>query len=165
MSKRRFEGQVAVVTGGSMGIGRATVLQLAAEGAHGATGCFLQPSHQHQQRGFSRSGRPGNGDKFTVTDGAGNVLYTRSNDINGSVGPLTATTDANGELNLNSFPKTRSSDLNNHADGQAEVGVQQPTDGTRTIFRELAGQPRGDTERRQPGMEQFCIVGVTVTLS
>jgi NAD(P)-dependent dehydrogenase (short-subunit alcohol dehydrogenase family) len=34
MSKARFEGRVAIVTGGSMGIGRSTVLQLAAEGAH-----------------------------------------------------------------------------------------------------------------------------------
>ncbi len=30
----RFAGQVAVVTGGSLGVGRSTVLQLAAEGAH-----------------------------------------------------------------------------------------------------------------------------------
>jgi len=34
MSKKRFTGKVAIVTGGSMGIGRSTVLQLAAEGAH-----------------------------------------------------------------------------------------------------------------------------------
>ena len=34
MSRSRFEGQVAIVTGGSMGIGRSTVLQLVAEGAH-----------------------------------------------------------------------------------------------------------------------------------
>ncbi|MEY3005742.1 MAG: hypothetical protein RI942_84 [Pseudomonadota bacterium] len=34
MAARRFEGKVAIVTGGSMGVGRSTVLQLAAEGAH-----------------------------------------------------------------------------------------------------------------------------------
>lgn len=34
MNRSRFEGQVAIVTGGSMGIGRSTVLQLVAEGAH-----------------------------------------------------------------------------------------------------------------------------------
>lgn len=34
MSRSRFEGKVAIVTGGSMGIGRSTVLQLVAEGAH-----------------------------------------------------------------------------------------------------------------------------------
>ena len=34
MSAQRFAGKVAIVTGGSMGIGRATALQLAAEGAH-----------------------------------------------------------------------------------------------------------------------------------
>ncbi len=34
MSRARFEGRVAIVTGGSMGIGRSTVLQLVAEGAH-----------------------------------------------------------------------------------------------------------------------------------
>ena len=33
MSNKRFEGKVAIVTGGSMGIGRATALQLAREGA------------------------------------------------------------------------------------------------------------------------------------
>jgi meso-butanediol dehydrogenase / (S,S)-butanediol dehydrogenase / diacetyl reductase len=34
MNARRFQGRVAIVTGGSMGIGRSTALQLAAEGAH-----------------------------------------------------------------------------------------------------------------------------------
>ncbi len=34
MSKKRFEGRVAIVTGGSMGIGRSTAIQLADEGAH-----------------------------------------------------------------------------------------------------------------------------------
>jgi NAD(P)-dependent dehydrogenase (short-subunit alcohol dehydrogenase family) len=34
MGRTRFDGKVAIVTGGSMGIGRSTVLQLAAEGAH-----------------------------------------------------------------------------------------------------------------------------------
>ncbi len=34
MSRARFDGKFAIVTGGSMGIGRSTVLQLAAEGAH-----------------------------------------------------------------------------------------------------------------------------------
>jgi NAD(P)-dependent dehydrogenase (short-subunit alcohol dehydrogenase family) len=34
MSGKRFEGKVAIVTGGSLGIGRSTALQLADEGAH-----------------------------------------------------------------------------------------------------------------------------------
>lgn len=34
MQTKRFQDRVAIVTGGSMGIGRSTVLQLAAEGAH-----------------------------------------------------------------------------------------------------------------------------------
>lgn len=34
MNRARFTGKVAIVTGGSMGIGRSTVLQLLAEGAH-----------------------------------------------------------------------------------------------------------------------------------
>lgn len=34
MSEQRFQGKVAIVTGGSLGIGRSTALQLAAEGAH-----------------------------------------------------------------------------------------------------------------------------------
>ncbi len=34
MQAKRFEGKVAIVTGGSLGIGRSTVMQLADEGAH-----------------------------------------------------------------------------------------------------------------------------------
>lgn len=34
MAEKRFAGKVAIVTGGSLGIGRSTVLQLADEGAH-----------------------------------------------------------------------------------------------------------------------------------
>ena len=34
MQAKRFQDKVAIVTGGSMGIGRSTALQLAAEGAH-----------------------------------------------------------------------------------------------------------------------------------
>jgi NAD(P)-dependent dehydrogenase (short-subunit alcohol dehydrogenase family) len=34
MNAKRFEGKVAIVTGGSLGVGRSTVLQLADEGAH-----------------------------------------------------------------------------------------------------------------------------------
>lgn len=34
MHKNRFKNKVAIVTGGSMGVGKSTVLQLAAEGAH-----------------------------------------------------------------------------------------------------------------------------------
>ena len=34
MSGNRFQGKVAIVTGGSMGIGRSTVMQLVSEGAH-----------------------------------------------------------------------------------------------------------------------------------
>ena len=34
MQEKRFAGKVAIVTGGSMGIGRSTVMQLADEGAH-----------------------------------------------------------------------------------------------------------------------------------
>jgi NAD(P)-dependent dehydrogenase (short-subunit alcohol dehydrogenase family) len=43
MTARRFEGKVAIVTGGSMGVGRATVLQLAREGAHVVACARRQP--------------------------------------------------------------------------------------------------------------------------
>jgi len=43
MRAKRFEGRVAIVTGGSMGIGRSTVLQLAAEGAHVVACARRQP--------------------------------------------------------------------------------------------------------------------------
>jgi len=43
MAPRRFEGKVAIVTGGSMGIGRSTVLQLADEGAHVVACARRQP--------------------------------------------------------------------------------------------------------------------------
>lgn len=43
MQAKRFEGKVAIVTGGSMGIGRSTVLQLASEGAHVVACARRQP--------------------------------------------------------------------------------------------------------------------------
>ena len=43
MQAQRYEGKVAIVTGGSMGIGRSTVLQLAAEGAHVVACARRQP--------------------------------------------------------------------------------------------------------------------------
>lgn len=43
MQTKRFEGKVAIVTGGSMGIGRATALQLADEGAHVVACARRQP--------------------------------------------------------------------------------------------------------------------------
>ena len=46
MSTQRFEGKVAIVTGGSMGIGRATALQLAREGAHVVACARRKPRNQ-----------------------------------------------------------------------------------------------------------------------
>lgn len=43
MQAKRFEGKIAIVTGGSMGIGRATALQLADEGAHVVACARRQP--------------------------------------------------------------------------------------------------------------------------
>ena len=43
MNRSRFEGKVAIVTGGSMGIGRSTVIQLVAEGAHVVTCARRKP--------------------------------------------------------------------------------------------------------------------------
>ena len=43
MAGKRFDGKVAIVTGGSMGIGRATALQLADEGAHVVACARRQP--------------------------------------------------------------------------------------------------------------------------
>ena len=43
MTRSRFKGKVAIVTGGSMGIGRSTVLQLVEEGAHVVTCARRKP--------------------------------------------------------------------------------------------------------------------------
>ena len=43
MNRSRFEGKVAIVTGGSMGIGRSTVVQLVEEGAHVVTCARRKP--------------------------------------------------------------------------------------------------------------------------
>lgn len=43
MSRKRFEGKVAIVTGGSMGVGRSTCIQLAEEGAHVVTCARRKP--------------------------------------------------------------------------------------------------------------------------
>jgi NAD(P)-dependent dehydrogenase (short-subunit alcohol dehydrogenase family) len=43
MGRLRFEGKVAIVTGGNMGIGRSTVLQLVAEGAQVVTCARRKP--------------------------------------------------------------------------------------------------------------------------
>ena len=47
MSRARFEGKVAIVTGGSTGIGRSTVLQLVAEGAHVVAAHGANPSSRN----------------------------------------------------------------------------------------------------------------------
>ena len=61
MQAKRFQGKVAIVTGGSMGIGRSTALQLADEGCHVVACARRQPrldqlAEEISQRGGSFTG-------------------------------------------------------------------------------------------------------------
>lgn len=68
MQKKRFEGKVAIVTGGSLGIGRSTCLQLAAEGAHVVACARRKPKLDELEAAITASGGSFTGVALDVSD-------------------------------------------------------------------------------------------------
>lgn len=68
MTSKRYAGKVAIVTGGSMGIGRATALQLADEGAHVIACARRQPRLDDLAQEISRRGGSFHGVALDVSD-------------------------------------------------------------------------------------------------
>ena len=68
MTTQRYAGKVAIVTGGSMGIGRATVLQLAGEGAHVVACARRQPRLDELAAEVARAGGSFRGVALDVAD-------------------------------------------------------------------------------------------------
>jgi meso-butanediol dehydrogenase / (S,S)-butanediol dehydrogenase / diacetyl reductase len=71
MEAKRFQGRVAIVTGGSMGIGRSTALQLAAEGAHVVACARRKPKLDELVAAIKASGGSCTGVALDVADVAG----------------------------------------------------------------------------------------------
>jgi meso-butanediol dehydrogenase/(S,S)-butanediol dehydrogenase/diacetyl reductase len=71
MQAKRFQGRVAIVTGGSMGIGRSTALQLAAEGAHVVACARRKPKLDELAAAIRASGGSFTGVELDVADVAG----------------------------------------------------------------------------------------------
>jgi len=68
MGSQRFAGKVAIVTGGSMGIGRSTVLQLASEGAHVVSCARRKPKLDELAEAVSELGGSFTGYQLDVGD-------------------------------------------------------------------------------------------------
>ncbi|MFT4519555.1 MAG: meso-butanediol dehydrogenase/(S,S)-butanediol dehydrogenase/diacetyl reductase [Halioglobus sp.] len=68
MSKKRFEGKVAIVTGGSLGIGRSTAIQLADEGAHVVACARRKPKLDELEAAITERGGSFSGVALDVSD-------------------------------------------------------------------------------------------------